>query len=80
METKKILCLNVKVHPRSRKQRVTKLGEKTYKIHVVSAPSKGEANEEVCRLIASFLGVPASKVKIIQGHKSRNKLITIEQD
>ncbi len=80
MVTKKTICLSVKVHPRSRKQEVTKLGETAYKVHVTSVPSKGEANEEVCRLIARFLDVPVSKVKIIRGHTSRNKLITIEHD
>ncbi len=80
METKKTKSLSVKVHPRSRKQEITKLDENTYKIHVTSAPSKGEANQEVCKLIAGFLGVPVSKVAIIRGHKSRNKLITIEHD
>ncbi|MGB3861275.1 MAG: DUF167 domain-containing protein [Candidatus Aminicenantaceae bacterium] len=80
METKKTKSLSVKVHPRSRKQEITKIDENTYKIHVTSAPSKGEANQEVCKLIARFLGVPVSRVKIIRGHKSRNKLITIEHD
>lgn len=80
METKKTKSLSVKVHPRSRKQEITKIDENTYKIHVTSAPSKGEANQEVCKRIARFLGVPVSRVKIIRGHKSRNKLITIEHD
>jgi uncharacterized protein (TIGR00251 family) len=80
METKKTKSLSVKVHPRSRKQEITKLDGSTYKIHVTSAPSKGEANQEVCKLIAKFLGVPVSRVRIIRGHKSRNKLIAIEHD
>jgi uncharacterized protein (TIGR00251 family) len=80
METKKTISLSVKVHPRSRKQEVIKLGESTYKIHVTSAPSKGEANHEVCKLLANFLGVPVSKVTIIRGQKSRNKLIAVAYD
>jgi uncharacterized protein (TIGR00251 family) len=80
MEAKKIRCLSVKVHPKSRKQEIAKLGENTYKIHVISAPSKGEANHEVCKLLAKFLAVPVSKVKIIRGQKSKNKLIAVEYD
>jgi len=72
--------LSVKVHPKSRKQEVIQLGENTYKIHVASAPSKGEANQEVCKLIAKFFNVPVSRVKINRGHKSRNKFITIHRD
>lgn len=80
METKNKITLNVRVHPKSRKQEITKLDERRYRIDVTSAPLKGEANREVCRLIARFLGVPISKVKIIRGHKSRNKLISVEVD
>ena len=80
METKKTRCLSVKVHPRSRKQQITKLDEDSYRIHVTAAPSKGEANEEVRKLIARHLAVPVSNVKIARGHRSRNKLITIERD
>ena len=80
MDTKKTIRLSVRVHPRSRRQEVTKLDENAYKIHVTSAPSKGEANEEVRKLIAKHWAVPVSSVKIARGHKSRNKLITIEHD
>ena len=80
METKKTIGLSVKVHPRSRKQEIIELGENTYIIHVKSSPSKGEANQEVKKLVAKFFAVPVSKVKISRGHKSRNKLITIQYD
>lgn len=73
-------CLSVKVYPRSRKQDIKKLDEGSYKIHVTSAPLKGEANEEVRRLLARHLMVPVSRVKIARGHRSRNKLITIEHN
>lgn len=80
MEAKKNQCLNVKVHPKSRKQEIARIGENTYKIHVTSAPSKGEANHEACKLLAKFLAVPVSKVKIIRGQNSRNKLIAVQYD
>jgi uncharacterized protein (TIGR00251 family) len=80
METDKTIRLSVRVHPKSRKQEITKLGENSYKIHVTSAPSKGEANEEVRKLVAKRWAVPVSNVRITRGHKSRNKLITIEPD
>lgn len=80
METKKAAGLSVKVHPRSRKQEIIELGEDNYKIYVKASPSKGEANKEVCKLVAKFFDVPISRVKISRGHKSRTKLITIEYD
>jgi uncharacterized protein (TIGR00251 family) len=80
MKTKEKICWDVRVHPRARKRTITQHGENTYSIHVTSAPSKGEANREVCKLIAAHLDIPISKVRIIRGHKSRNKLIAIEHD
>ena len=78
MERKKAVRLSVRVHPKSRKQEITELGKNAYKIHVLSPPSKGAANAEVCKLIASHLDVPVSRVRILRGHRSRNKLISIE--
>ena len=72
--------MNVKVHPQSRKQEIYELGENSYRVHVKSAPVKGEANQEVLKLIAKFFNVPLSSVKISHGFKSRNKLVTIEYD
>jgi len=80
MESKKTIRLSFKVHLRSRKQEIIELDENTFKIYVKSSPTKGEANQEVKELIAKFFNVPVSRVKINRGHKSRNKLITIEYD
>jgi uncharacterized protein (TIGR00251 family) len=80
MDTSKTIRLSVRVHPRSRRQKFKKLDENSYRIHVTSAPSKGEANEEVRELVARHWAIPVSRVKIVRGHKSRNKLITIEHD
>lgn len=80
MDTSKRILLKVRVHPRSRKQEITKLSTDEYKIQVTSVPSKGEANRDVCKVIAAHFGVPISRVSIVGGHKSRNKVIIIEKD
>jgi len=54
------------------------LGELDFKVHVVSRPEKGEANREVIAALASRFGLPASRVRIIRGEKSRIKLIALE--
>jgi len=80
MERKKTRRLSVIVHPKSRKQEITEIGNNAFKIHVLSPPSRGEANAEVCKLIAQHLDIPVSKVKVLRGHKSRNKLLSIDPD
>lgn len=72
------IYLNVKVQPCSRKREIDKKGPTEYRIRVLSPPSKGKANKEVIEIIASHFDVPVSCVRIIKGHKSRNKIIELE--
>lgn len=44
---------------------------------VRAAPEDGRANEALCRLIASTLGVSASKVRLAAGAKSRLKQVAV---
>lgn len=71
-------CIDVRVQPRSKKPGVEKTGENSYKIRVASPPSEGRANEEVIKLLARHLGLPPSRLRIVRGGASRQKLIRIE--
>ncbi|HEY2436162.1 MAG TPA: DUF167 domain-containing protein [Solirubrobacteraceae bacterium] len=45
----------------------------------VSAPAlEGRANRALCRLIAKRLGVAPSRVVVVRGQRSREKLVEIE--
>ncbi|MCW2971679.1 MAG: hypothetical protein JWO23_2806, partial [Solirubrobacterales bacterium] len=45
----------------------------------VAAPAlDGRANRALCRLFADRLGVAHSRVVIVRGHRSREKLIQVE--
>jgi uncharacterized protein YggU (UPF0235/DUF167 family) len=50
------------------------------KTRVRAAPEAGRANEALERLIAHWLRVPPSSVKVTQGGKSRMKQVLIEGD
>ncbi|MEK7120304.1 MAG: DUF167 domain-containing protein, partial [Patescibacteria group bacterium] len=41
------------------------------------APQKGEANEAVLKLLAEHLHMPKSRIKIVQGLRSKKKLVLI---
>jgi uncharacterized protein len=49
-----------------------------YKIKVQSPPVDGAANKRLIVFLAERLGVSKSKVRIVSGEKSRNKVIEIE--
>lgn len=52
-------------------------GGNVLKVRVRAAPSDGEANAALCRLIAERLGVPARDVFVVAGAASRVKRIRV---
>jgi uncharacterized protein YggU (UPF0235/DUF167 family) len=71
--------LTVLAHPGARKTGVEKIGEGEFKVHVTARPEKGEANREVVAALADHLGLPASRLRIIRGARSRIKRIEVEK-
>ena len=47
------------------------------KIYLTAAPVQGKANKELIKLLAEKLGVSKSKVKIIRGEKSKEKVVEV---
>ncbi|MFQ5721651.1 MAG: DUF167 domain-containing protein [Candidatus Aminicenantales bacterium] len=74
------IVLTVTVRPRTPQQRVERIDSTTYKVSVHSPPVRGKANQEVIKLLAFYFNLPPSKLKIIKGQKSGQKLIRIEAD
>lgn len=55
-------------------------GRAVMKVRVRAAPSGGEANDALCRLVAKSLGVPKHDVALTAGATSRIKRLTISGD
>jgi uncharacterized protein YggU (UPF0235/DUF167 family) len=55
-------------------------GRAVLKARVRAAPSEGEANEALCRLIAKGAGVPPRDVTLVAGATSRIKRLAISGD
>ncbi|HUU38052.1 MAG TPA: DUF167 domain-containing protein [Candidatus Desulfaltia sp.] len=72
--------LTVRVHPGSRLTRVEKLAEDEYRVHVLSPPEKGRANRDVAAALADYFGLPAGRVRIVRGERSRVKFVALEAD
>lgn len=71
--------INVKVVPKSSIQRVEEnlLGE--LKVKLKSPPIQGRANQELIEILAKYYKVSKSQIEIIQGEKSKNKIININE-
>jgi uncharacterized protein YggU (UPF0235/DUF167 family) len=55
-------------------------GQVAVKIRVRAAPSEGEANDALTRVIAGAVGVPRSAVQLLQGAAARTKTFRVVGD
>jgi uncharacterized protein (TIGR00251 family) len=72
------LKIQVKVKPRSKTEDVTKeMDGDVYVVRVKEPPVEGRANRAVVRLLAKHLGVPESRLRIVSGFSSKNKVVEV---
>ncbi len=78
------VILPVRLTPKSGRDEIVGIeafgDEAVLKARVRAAPEAGRANEALERLVARWLKVPPSSVKVAQGGKSRSKQVLIEGD
>jgi uncharacterized protein (TIGR00251 family) len=68
--------IQVKVKPGSKTEEVSREGD-SFIVKVKEPPKEGRANHAVIKLLADHFGVPQSQIKILNGFRSRNKVIEI---
>jgi uncharacterized protein (TIGR00251 family) len=71
------MIINVRVKTNASENRIENFGDRRYLVYLQSAPENNEANIELIKLMAKFLGVPSTKVKIVSGLTSRDKVLEI---
>ncbi len=70
--------IKVKVKPNAKKNEVKKIEEDFYEIRVTVIPEKGKANKKVIELLSKELKIPKSRIKLIRGETSKEKIFEIE--
>jgi hypothetical protein len=71
-------CLKVRVQPKAASDQVVGYRENTLRLRVTSPPEAGKANAAVISLLAHALGIAKSRVRIVRGYASRDKLVAVE--
>ncbi len=69
--------LSVRVQPRASRNEVAGLVGETLKIRLTAPPVEGEANAACLKFLAKLLDLAPSRLAIIRGDRSRNKVISI---
>ena len=68
----------MRLQPRARRAEV--VGERggAIVIRVTAPPVEGKANAALCALVAARAGVPRSRVRVVRGAASRDKVVRVE--
>lgn len=69
----------VKVKTKAKIKKLVKVDETHYVISVNSPPEKGKANKEIIKTLAKYFGTAISKINILSGEKSKEKIIEVLQ-
>lgn len=69
--------ISVKAKPNSREEKVERIDENNFVVSVKEKPEKGKANEAIRNALAVYFKVASSRVKIVSGHTSRNKIVEV---
>lgn len=70
--------IEVRLRPRGHADELLGLADGVLQAKVSAPPVDGKANKALCRLVAKRAGVAPSRVSVIRGEKSRDKLLLVE--
>ena len=70
--------IEVRLRPRGSRDELLGMRDGVLQARVTAPPVDGKANRALCRLIAKRVGVAPSKVSVVRGDKSRDKLVRVK--
>jgi uncharacterized protein (TIGR00251 family) len=68
----------VRLQPRSRYDEVVGVRDGVLVVRVTAPPLEGRANRALCALLAKRLRVAPSRVTVVRGEHSRDKLVEVD--
>jgi hypothetical protein len=68
----------IKVKTKAKIKKFVKIDDNHYSISINSPPEKGKANKEIVKMLAKKFDVSISKIQILLGEKSKEKIINID--
>lgn len=68
---------NVRVTPHAKQNKVVE-SDGILRVYTTVAPENGRANNAVVELLSEYFDVPKSRIKILKGQTSRDKIVTVD--
>jgi uncharacterized protein (TIGR00251 family) len=70
--------ITIQLRPRGSRDELFGMRDGVLQAKVTAAPVDGKANRALCRLIAKRAGIAPSRVSVVRGEKSREKVVRVE--
>jgi len=70
--------IKIRVQPKSSRNQVDGFQDGALRVRVTAAPAEGQANAAVIAILAKTLGVSKSRLEIIRGYSSRDKVVSVD--
>ena len=71
------MFLKIKLHPKSKKQKIEEIGKNKYEIWTKSKAEENKANYEMIDILSEYLSIDKKRFRIISGHHRPSKMIEI---
>lgn len=70
--------IRIKLKPRGNRDMLLGVRDGVLEAKVTAPPVDGRANKALCKLVAKRIGVAPSRVSVVRGAKSREKVVRVE--
>jgi len=70
--------ITLRVTPSASRDAVVGWQGDVLRLHVAAPAQRGKANEAVLRLLAAALGIERRRLRIVRGHTSRQKVVSVD--
>ncbi|OGD69159.1 hypothetical protein A3E89_00960 [Candidatus Campbellbacteria bacterium RIFCSPHIGHO2_12_FULL_35_10] len=74
------MYIKARVYPKSKKEEFKEVSENHFEIKIKEKAERNMANKKVIELVAKHFNVEEGKVRIVNGHQSPSKLLSINID
>ena len=71
------IAISVRAQPRASSNQVMDVRNGRLLVYTTAAPADGKANDAVIRLLAAYLGIAPSRIRLVRGKTQRNKELRI---
>ncbi len=72
------MYIKVRVLAGAKREEVQKISKTSYKLSVKEPAERNLANKRVLEIMAEQFGIAKSKVRIINGHQSPSKMLSVD--